>query len=548
MILNEVLDTNMKLNPITLSFSGELASVEEKFLDDYFIRSINQMRFSLLLGIFFYAIFGILDAELSPETKRSLWLIRYGIVCPSVLGVVLFSFSARFNKRIMQISLSLLMLLASSAIIFMTIIIPPPVSYSYYTGIILIFMFGYTFIKLRFIWATLVGWGVVIFYQIAALITDTPFVILIQNNFFFISANIIGMVAGYSIEYYTRKDYATTRFVRKTFGRYLSDKIVDIILDSKDGLSFGGQRKSVVVMITDLRGFTAISERLNPDNVVSMLNNYFEKMVKIATGYGGTIIEITGDSLLVIFGAPTQLSNKEQRSIACAIAMQNAMVDVNEQNIELGLPELEMGIGLNLADVVVGNIGSTKRSKYAVVGSGVNITSRIESFTVGGQVFISDSLFRVLGQALAIVKKYEAPVKGAERALVFYEVVGISGAYNIKLEHVGPTMVCLSKEIPLRCNIVDGKRIRNKSINGSLVKFSQNCAEMKIDAKLDLLTDIISYLNLESEKLQRNGFYGKIISKTDNEQKMYLIRFTSIPPEIVFYLQELQQSEVISLK
>jgi adenylate cyclase len=279
-----------------------------------------------------------------------------------------------------------------------------------------------------------------------------------------------------------------------------------------------------------------------------MLNNYFEKMVKIATGYGGTIIEITGDSLLVIFGAPTQLPNKEQRSIACAIAMQNAMVDVNEQNIELGLPELEMGIGLNLADVVVGNIGSTKRSKYAVVGSGVNITSRIESFTVGGQVFISDSLFRVLGQALAIVKKYEAPVKGAERTLVFYEVGGITGAYNIKLEHVGPTMVCLSKEIPLRCNIVDGKRIRNKSINGSLVKFSQNCAEMKIDAKLDLLTDIISYLNLESEKLQRNGFYGKIISKTDNEQKMYLIRFTSIPPEIVFYLQELQQSEVISLK
>jgi adenylate cyclase len=109
--------------------------------------------------------------------------------------------------------------------------------------------------------------------------------------------------------------------------------------------------------------------------------------------------------------------DRAQRAIACAIEMQNAMAEVNEQNRARGLPELEMGIGLNETEVIVGNIGSSKRSKYAVVGSGVNITSRIESYTVGGQILISESVNQEVGEILRIDAQRDVLPKGSETPL-----------------------------------------------------------------------------------------------------------------------------------
>jgi len=151
------------------------------------------------------------------------------------------------------------------------------------------------------------------------------------------------------------------------------------LIENPSALELGGEKRSVTIMMTDLRGFTALSERLEPEKVVQMLNTYFEIMVEVVLKYNGTINEIIGDALLVIFGAPQEMSDRAQQAIACSIEMQNAMSQVNQENRAQGLPELEMGIGLNETEVIVGNIGSSKRSKYAVVGSGVNMTSRIEN-------------------------------------------------------------------------------------------------------------------------------------------------------------------------
>jgi adenylate cyclase len=167
------------------------------------------------------------------------------------------------------------------------------------------------------------------------------------------------------------------RFIRETFGRYLSEEIVHDILETPDGLKLGGEKRNVTIMMTDLRGFTALSERLEPEQVVRMLNGYFEVMVDLIHQYNGTINEIIGDSLLVIFGAPQEIIDRAQRAIACAVDMQNAMTKVNKENLNLDLPELEMGIGLHDTEIIVGNIGSIKRIKYSVVGSGVNMASRI---------------------------------------------------------------------------------------------------------------------------------------------------------------------------
>ena len=243
------------------------------------------------------------------------------------------------------------------------------------------------------------------------------------------------------------------RFIRETFGRYLSDEIVDNILESPDGVKLGGEKRQVSIMITDLRGFTALSESLEPEQVVRMLNRYFEVMVDIIQRYNGTINEIRGDSLLVIFGAPHEIQDRAQSAIACAIAMQNAMAKVNEENGAVGLPELEMGIGLHDSEVIVGNLGSSKRLIYSVVGSGVNMASRIESYTVGGQILVSESIRKEAGKILRIDGQRDVLPKGAEDPLRIFAVGGIAGKYNLALEGRDLDLVALTRRVPLRYSI-----------------------------------------------------------------------------------------------
>ncbi len=197
----------MKLHPVSLNYIGYAADLEKPFLDFYNQNSLKHIRIALILGILIYGAFGILDAILLPDHKRLTWLIRYGVVCPATVVVISFSYYDAF-QQIMQPILSFVIVMAGCGIIVMIVIAPPPVNYSYYAGLILIFLFGYTFMRLRFVWASLSGWILVILYEISATwLSQTPVPILVNNNFFFISANIIGMMACYSIEYHARRDF-----------------------------------------------------------------------------------------------------------------------------------------------------------------------------------------------------------------------------------------------------------------------------------------------------------------------------------------------------
>ncbi len=199
-----------KMNVLTLSFQENL---EEAFQEEYSQKSLRHVQVALILAIFFYGIFGILDAWIAPGDKYKLWFIRYAIFCPYVFSIFLFSFSKRFIKY-MQGLVASMILIAGLGIIAMILIAPNPGNYSYYAGLILVFLYGYTFSKLRFIWATLAGWMIVICYEIAAVaLSHTPIPILMNNNFFFLSGNIIGMFACYSIELFSRKEFMQTRLL-----------------------------------------------------------------------------------------------------------------------------------------------------------------------------------------------------------------------------------------------------------------------------------------------------------------------------------------------
>jgi len=332
-----------------------------------------------------------------------------------------------------------------------------------------------------------------------------------------------------------------SEFLKKVFGRYISTKVMDTLLENPLALELGGERKNVTIMMSDLRGFTAITERLDPEQVVSMLNTYFEVMVEVVHQYNGTINEIAGDSLLVIFGAPQEIPDRSQQAIACSIAMQNAMGRVNEKNQLAGLPELQMGIGLHDSKVIVGNIGSSKRIKYSVVGSGVNLASRIESYSVGGQILISESVYKKAGDKLRIDGQREVLPKGSEVPLKIFEIGGIAGKYNLALEKKDPNIVALSKKIPLRYTILKGKHVGRKNLEGSIVGLSKKGAEIVLDAPVEQFSNIKMNLRDVYEELSIKDFYGKVIEQSGNGEHNYLIRFTSLPLEIVSYFLAHQQ-------
>lgn len=327
--------------------------------------------------------------------------------------------------------------------------------------------------------------------------------------------------------------------LRRMFGRYVSPEVVEAMLENPAALELGGQKRSVTIMMADLRGFTALSERLAPEQVMHLLNGYFDIMVEIIDRYQGMVNEIVGDALLVLFGAPQPLPDRARRAVACAIEMQNAMGEVNARNRAAGLPELEMGIGLNDTEVVVGNVGSAKRSKYAAVGSGVNLASRIESYTVGGQILVSDSVRREAGDVLRIDDQREVLPKGAAAPLRVYAVGGIAGEFNLALHEADTALTRLARRLPVRFEPVEGKSAGSALLEGEIVRLGATSVELETGAPLAPMSDLRFNLREVSEALAARDFYGKVV-QTAGTGAPARVRITALPPEVAAYLEALR--------
>ncbi|MEL6462405.1 MAG: adenylate/guanylate cyclase domain-containing protein, partial [Cyanobacteria bacterium J06621_15] len=160
-----------------------------------------------------------------------------------------------------------------------------------------------------------------------------------------------------------------TSKMRQTFGRYLTSEVVATLLETPEGSKIGGEKKHVTIMFSDLRGFSAMSEKVPPEKMVEIINLYLAEMTDIITHYRGTINEFMGDGIFVMFGAPVAFVDNEERAVACALAMQLAMDGINQKLAKMNITPLEMGIGIHCGEVIAGNIGSKQRAKYTVLGS-----------------------------------------------------------------------------------------------------------------------------------------------------------------------------------
>ena len=328
-------------------------------------------------------------------------------------------------------------------------------------------------------------------------------------------------------------------FIRKTFGRYTGDEIVEVLLDLPNGLELGGEKREITLLMSDLRGFTALAERLEANEVVALLNHYFTVMVERIKRCGGTIDEFIGDAILVFFGAPVAMEDAARRAVRCALEMQMAMGGVNEHNRRRGWPEIEMGIALHTGEVVVGNIGSTKRSKYGVMGRTVNLVARIESFTIGGQVLVSPDLIRTANGGLILGDAIDVHGKGMREAIKCRELLGHKDHPELKLEEEETGFTTLAEPLPVHYVRLTEKHLDEQMQPATLLGLSHRRAVIETADPLSRYANIMLRLEGEAGKEEGSELYAKVIRKLDESSKRYVIHFTSVPPGIQVRLHRL---------
>ncbi len=206
-------EKTLQYHPLTLAFTHDNAHLEPQFQHAYFRESLTRIRIAMVVGIFLYGIFGILDAVMVPAQKQIFWIIRYAVVIPMGLAIFVFSFHRAF-ERWYHPMLAGICLIAGLGIEIMVILADPPAGYSYYAGIILIFIVVHTFFRMGFLWAAACSWTIVIVYEIITLwVVATPIHIFINNNFFFISSAFLCTLAGYAIELNARQRFFTSHML-----------------------------------------------------------------------------------------------------------------------------------------------------------------------------------------------------------------------------------------------------------------------------------------------------------------------------------------------
>ncbi|MGH7359068.1 MAG: adenylate/guanylate cyclase domain-containing protein, partial [Candidatus Rokuibacteriota bacterium] len=216
-------------------------------------------------------------------------------------------------------------------------------------------------------------------------------------------------------------------FIRDVLGRYVSPELADQCLQDRNALRLGGEIRTVSIVMSDLRGFSGLSERLGPERMIGLLNRYLGAMTPVILGHRGTINEFIGDAILVLFGAPFERPDDAERAVRCAWAMQQAMAGFNAESRAQGLPELVMGVAVHSGRVVAGNIGSRDRMKYGVVGPPVNLAGRIESLTVGPQVLLSQATLDRVRPFVTVGPGTPVAVKGVPEPVTVYELRGVAG-------------------------------------------------------------------------------------------------------------------------
>jgi adenylate cyclase len=210
--------------------------------------------------------------------------------------------------------------------------------------------------------------------------------------------------------------------LRGTLGRYVSGAVAERILEESDDLKLPGETRRVTVMFLDVRGFTTMSERLTPVEVVALLNEYFDIVVDRVQAHGGTVNKFIGDAAMCIWGAPRAVPEAERAAVCCALEIQEAAVKLSAERASRGLTSVGVGIGINAGEVVAGNLGAVKRLEYTVIGDAVNLAQRLESQARAGEVLVSETVYERIASAVEAVPREPVKLKGKSQPVPLWEI------------------------------------------------------------------------------------------------------------------------------
>jgi adenylate cyclase len=401
-----------------LRFPDEI--LETQFRKDYHANTIGTTRLALVLGLILYSLFGILDIYAIPFSKDMVWIIRYGIVAPVVIAALIASYQKSLQKYT-QVFMCIVVAISGLGIVAM-ISITTEAEFGnrfYFTGLILISMWGYSLSRLRFWYAVLANVIIMMGYEFASiemkklLESETGIVIFTMHNFFFLGANVIGMFASYYLERYTRRDFLQKYTIQaqrdradKLLYNVLPKQIAERLKESADTIA--EEFSSATVLFADIVNFTPISARFGPLEVVDMLNELFSHFDELVDKYGVEKIQVAGDGYMVAAGVPTP---RPDHAIVLAQLALDMMSYVKEQEFLGGRHPIEIRIGLNSGPLIAGVIGR-KKYFYALWGDMVNTASRMESHGESGKIQITRETYELVRDEFECEYIGEISVKG----------------------------------------------------------------------------------------------------------------------------------------
>jgi len=287
----------------------------------------------------------------------------------------------------------------------------------------------------------------------------------------------------------------------------------------------------VTILLSDLRGFTALTEQYPAASVVQMLNRYFSRMSEIiVTEHGGVIDKFMGDAIMVLFGSKKWRPDDLERALSCAVHMQLAMDEINNQNESMGLPTLYMGIGINTGTVITGRLGSDLHSEYTAIGDEVNLASRIEAYCLRGQILISKKTYQLAEDYIETGEPTPVFVKGKKDPVALYELLSIRRPETLSVPRRDlRRSPRIEINMPFTYQLLDEKKVLSEKHKGQILDISYNGFLCFLPKQLAAFTEIKLTLSLSMFGDEVSDIYAKVLqSKKSEGQYLTNIEFTSI--------------------
>jgi adenylate cyclase len=314
----------------------------------------------------------------------------------------------------------------------------------------------------------------------------------------------------------------------RSFTLFAPEEIVHEVVVSGRETILSGEKREVTLLFCDLRGFTGFAEKTRPEELVAILNDHFDTLSALVVKHGGYVIDFLGDSVFAAFGALQTCPDHAARAVSCAIEMQLLRRARDKENYARGWPPMEIGIGINTGSAVVGNMGSHLRIKYGVVGHSVNLAARIETFTVAGQILVSDSTREAIGDMLVSQGPLEAEGKGVGSIIRMWDVRRIKGPTPFELPSPVSDLVLLDQPLDASVRIIHRKEICADAHPAELLRLGSVGAEVRTTALMSVFGAAqVLFLWEDGTSASLNG---RVLGFSEQKegQRVVLVRFEGL--------------------